>query len=129
MKIIAVIPARMASTRPPGKPMVDILGMPMIGHCYKRAEMCELLDLVYVATCDKIIYDYIRSIGGNAIMTSDSHERARDRAAEAMLKIEKKHNIKTDILVIFDDFHRFKIQIIVFFQHILNTDTAYFGDF
>ncbi len=99
MKIIAVIPARMASTRLPGKPMVDILGMPMIGHCYKRAEMCEQLDLVYVATCDKIIYDYIRSIGGNAIMTSDSHERACDRAAEAMLKIEKIHNIKTDILV------------------------------
>lgn len=99
MKIIAVIPARMASTRLPGKPMVDILGMPMIGHCYKRAEMCELLDLVYVATCDKIIYDYIKSIGGNAIMTSDSHERACDRAAEAMLKIENIHNMKTDILV------------------------------
>lgn len=99
MKIIAVIPARMGSSRFPGKPMVDILGMPMIGHCYKRAEMCELLDFVYVATCDKVIYDYILSIGGNAVMTSDSHERACDRAAEAMIKIEKTHNIKTDILV------------------------------
>ena len=99
MKIIAVIPARMASTRFPGKPMVDILGMPMIGHCYKRAEMCKKIDFVYVATCDKEIFNYIKSINGNVVMTSSKHERACDRAAEAMLKIEKIHNIKTDILI------------------------------
>ena len=58
MNIVAVIPARMGSSRFPGKPMADILGMPMIGHCYKRAEMSELIDFVYVATCDKEIYDY-----------------------------------------------------------------------
>jgi 3-deoxy-manno-octulosonate cytidylyltransferase (CMP-KDO synthetase) len=99
MITIAVIPARMGSSRFPGKPMADILGMPMIGHCYKRAEMSELIDFVYVATCDKEIYDYIISIGGNVVMTSDLHERACDRAAEAMIKIEKIHNIKTDILL------------------------------
>ena len=89
MNIVAVIPARMASSRFPGKPMVDIHGLPMIAHCYKRAEMSSLLDYVYVATCDKLIYDYISSIGGNVVMTSINHERACDRAAEAMLKIEK----------------------------------------
>lgn len=99
MKIIAVIPARMESSRFPGKPMADILGMPMIGHCYKRAEMCNKIDLVYVATCNKVIFDYIESIGGNVVMTSVNHERACDRAAEAMLKIEKIHNLKTDILL------------------------------
>ncbi|MDC3257898.1 3-deoxy-manno-octulosonate cytidylyltransferase [Flavobacteriales bacterium] len=99
MITIAVIPARMCSSRFPGKPMVDILGMPMIGHCYKRAEMSELIDFVYVATCDKEIYDYIISIGGNVVMTSDLHERACDRAAEAMIKIEKIHNVTTDILL------------------------------
>jgi 3-deoxy-manno-octulosonate cytidylyltransferase (CMP-KDO synthetase) len=99
MNIIAVIPARMGSSRFPGKPMADILGMPMIGHCYKRAEMSESIDLVYVATCDKEIYDYIKSIGGNVVMTSDLHERACDRAAEAMIKIEKIHNLTTDILL------------------------------
>lgn len=99
MNIIAVIPARMASTRFPGKPMIDILGMPMIGHCYKRAELCKSINYVYVATCDEEIYNYIKSIDGNVVMTSSSHERACDRAAEAMLKIEKIHNLKTDILL------------------------------
>ena len=99
MNVIAVIPARMASTRFPGKPMIDILGMPMIGHCYKRAELCKSINYVYVATCDEEIYNYIKSIIGNVVMTSSSHERACDRAAEAMLKIEKIHNLKTDILL------------------------------
>ena len=63
-KILGIIPARMASSRFPGKPMVDILGMPMIGHCFMRAKMCNDLDDVYVATCDKEIDDYIKSIGG-----------------------------------------------------------------
>ena len=99
MKIAAVIPARMESSRFPGKPMADILGMPMIGHCYKRAELSDLIDLVYVATCNNVIFDYIKSIGGNVVMTSTSHERACDRAAEAMLKIEEKHSIKIDILL------------------------------
>lgn len=99
MKTIAVIPARMESSRFPGKPMADILGMPMIGHCYKRAEMSNIIDIVYVATCNKVIFDYIKSIGGNVVMTSAKHERACDRAAEAMIKIEKKHKIKTDILL------------------------------
>ena len=92
MNIVAVIPARMNSSRFPGKPMESLLGMPMIGHCYKRAIMSEILDDVYVATCDSVIYDYIISIGGKAVMTLDSHEMACDRAAEAMFKIEKIKN-------------------------------------
>ena len=89
MRIVAVIPARMASSRFPGKPMAKIHGMPMIGHCYCRVRLCEELDDTYVATCDQEIFDYIASIGGKAIMTADIHERASDRAAEAMLTIEK----------------------------------------
>jgi len=99
MNIISIIPARMGSSRFPGKPMADILGMPMIGHVYKRVKMSEMLTEVYVATCDKEIYDYIESIGGKAVMTSDCHERCSDRCAEAMLKIEKDENIKVDIMV------------------------------
>ena len=60
MRIIAVIPARMASSRFPGKPMAKIHGMPMIGHCYHRVSMCETLSQTYVATCDQEIFDYIR---------------------------------------------------------------------
>ena len=99
MKIISIIPARMNSSRFPNKPMADILGMPMIGHVYKRVKLSTLLDEVYVATCDREIYNYITSIGGKAVMTSDCHERCSDRCAEAMLKIEKDENIKVDIMV------------------------------
>ncbi len=99
MNIVGIIPARMASSRFPGKPMADILGMPMIGHCLKRSELSELLDDVYVATCDTEIYDYITSIGGQAVMTADTHERASDRTAEALLEIEKATGKRVDIVV------------------------------
>jgi 3-deoxy-manno-octulosonate cytidylyltransferase (CMP-KDO synthetase) len=99
MKVVAVIPARMESSRFPGKPMALIHGMPMIGHCYFRVSFCNHLDDVYVATCDSEIAEYIESIGGKAIMTADTHERASDRAAEAMLKIEQLTKEKIDILV------------------------------
>lgn len=99
MNNIAIIPARMGSSRFPGKPMAEILGIPMIGHCYQRTNMCKELSGTYVATCDKEIYDYILSIGGKAIMTSDIHERATDRTAEAMLKIEEQTGEKVDIVV------------------------------
>ena len=99
MNIISIIPARMGSSRFPGKPMADILGMPMIGHVYMRVKMNKLLSEVYVATCDQIIYDYIKSIGGKAVMTGDYHERCSDRCAEAMLKIEKQTGKRVDIMV------------------------------
>ncbi|WP_415397871.1 3-deoxy-manno-octulosonate cytidylyltransferase [Sulfurimonas sp. CS5] len=101
MKVIAIIPARMSSSRFPGKPMADILGMPMIGHVYKRVKMSKALDEVYIATCDKEIYSYAESIGAKAVMTKDTHERASDRCAEAMLKIEEANPAdKCDIMVL-----------------------------
>ena len=99
MNIIGIIPARMASSRFPGKPMADILGMPMIGHCYHRSKMSNILKDVYVATCDKEIFDFVESIGGKAVMTADTHERASDRTAEALLKIEESTGEKVDIVV------------------------------
>ena len=99
MRVVAVIPARMASSRFPGKPMALIHGIPMIGHCYFRVEMCQQVEETYVATCDTEIYDYIVSIGGKAIMTSDAHERASDRTAEAMLKIEENSGQRAEIVV------------------------------
>lgn len=98
MNVIGIIPARMASTRFPNKPMARILGIPMIGHVYHRCKMCSLLKDVFVATCDKEIYDYIESIGGKAVMTADTHERASDRCAEAMLKIETKIGDRIDVM-------------------------------
>ncbi|GAB6094270.1 3-deoxy-manno-octulosonate cytidylyltransferase [Desulfatiferula olefinivorans] len=99
MKLYGIIPARMASTRFPGKPMKPILGMPMIGHVYCRSRLSRLLDDVYVATCDQVIFDYIVSIGGKAVMTSADHERCTDRSAEAMTAIEKELGHAMDIVV------------------------------
>lgn len=93
---VGIIPARMAASRFPNKPMAPILGMPMIGHVYLRAKMCPLLNDVWVATCDVEIFNYINSIGGKVIMTADSHQRASDRAAEAVVKIEQMDNVTVD---------------------------------
>jgi 3-deoxy-manno-octulosonate cytidylyltransferase (CMP-KDO synthetase) len=98
-QILALIPARMGSSRFHGKPMAPILGKPMIGHVYERVAQSSSLDLVAVATCDKEIYDYIESIGGVAVMTSNEHERASDRCAEALLKLEQANGTRYDIVV------------------------------
>jgi 3-deoxy-manno-octulosonate cytidylyltransferase (CMP-KDO synthetase) len=97
--IIAIIPARMGSSRFPGKPMAKIHGIPMVGHVYFRTKMCSLLSETYVATCDQEICDYIISIGGEAIMTLDTHERCSDRTAEAMLKVESATGREVGIVV------------------------------
>ena len=99
MNILALIPARMGSSRFPGKPMAKILGKPMIGHVYENVIKCDLLIKTVVATCDKEIADYILSIGGQAVMTSDKHERASDRCAEALAYLEQQDSIKYDIVV------------------------------
>lgn len=99
MNILALIPARMGSSRFPGKPLEKILGKPMIGHVYERAILCNLSTKTVVATCDEVIKKYIESIDGEAIMTSSHHERASDRCAEALRYIEKDDGIQYDIVV------------------------------
>ena len=99
MNIIAVIPARMESSRFYGKPLKKICGMPMIGHVFNRVKMCKLLSDVYIATCNDEIKDYADSIGAKAIMTKNTHERATDRVSEAIKKIERKTKKKIDIVV------------------------------
>ena len=99
MKILALIPARMGSSRFPGKPMAKVLGKPMIGHVYERVARSPIVTLTAVATCDAEIRDYIESIGGVAVMTGDQHERASDRCAEALLKLEKMNDTRYDIVV------------------------------
>lgn len=97
--ILALIPARMGSTRFPGKPMSEILGIPMIGHVYKNVAQNKMLSLTAVATCDVEIANYIRSIGGRVVMTGNHHERASDRCAEALDILEKEEGIKFNIVV------------------------------
>jgi 3-deoxy-manno-octulosonate cytidylyltransferase (CMP-KDO synthetase) len=88
MKTVAVIPARMGSSRFPGKPLVPLHGRPMIEHVYKRTAMCPELADVVVATCDIEIRDVVEAFGGKAVMTADTHDRASDRMAEAAKSLE-----------------------------------------
>ena len=99
MNIICFIPARMGSSRFPGKPLKKIKGIPMIEHVYKRANLSKSINKVVVATPDKEIAEYVRSFGGNVVMTASTHERASDRCAEALLIQEKKDSIRYDIVV------------------------------
>ena len=87
MKIVAIIPARMAATRFPGKPLASILGLPMIEHVRRRVALCDILDDVIVATCDEAIKKVVEEAGGRVIMTSDAHERCTDRIAEAAISL------------------------------------------
>jgi len=88
MKIIAIIPVRMASSRLPGKPLAKLLGMTMLEHVYRRCKLCKKVDEVYVATPDHNIVEEVKSFGGKPIMTSPLHKRACDRVAEASLSVE-----------------------------------------
>lgn len=98
-KSIVIIPARMGSSRFPGKPMFEIDGIPMIGHVYKRCTFNKVTNEVYVATCDNEIYDYVKSIGGKVVMTSKAHERCTDRTLEALLKVEELNNVRYENIV------------------------------
>jgi len=82
MKSIGIIPARFASTRFPGKPLVDLLGKSMIQRVYEQAHKASLLDLVIVATDDQRIYDHVKEFGGKVMMTATDHQTGTSRCAE-----------------------------------------------
>ncbi len=88
MKVTAIIPARYASTRFPGKPLAEILGKPMIEHVYRRTVEAQTVDRVIVATDDRRIYDCVIAFGGEVMMTRDNHPSATDRLAEVAAAIE-----------------------------------------
>jgi 3-deoxy-manno-octulosonate cytidylyltransferase (CMP-KDO synthetase) len=99
LEIIGIIPARMGSSRFPGKPLAKIRGISMVEHVLKRSLMSKSLNDVYVATCDLEIKEAVEFSGGKVVMTEDTHERASDRVAEAMVKLEAKISEKIDIVV------------------------------
>lgn len=88
LRTVAVIPARMGSTRFPGKPLADRTGRPMIQHVVERARLCRSLERVLVATDDRRIADAIAAFGGEAVMTSPDHPNGTSRIAEAIAGIE-----------------------------------------
>lgn len=86
MKSLAIIPARFASTRFPGKPLVDIEGKPMIQHVYERTQQAALVDQVIVATDDERIHRAVEQFGGKVEMTATTHQSGTDRCAEVAQK-------------------------------------------
>lgn len=93
-RVVAVIPARMESSRFPGKPLVQIMDLPMIEHVRRRVRLSAAIDDVYVATCNQEIIDIVEQYGGKTVMTANTHERCTDRVDEAL------HRIDADIAVI-----------------------------
>lgn len=93
MNAVIIIPARMAATRFPNKPLVNIAGVSMIAHCYLRASLSKKATAIYVATCDIEIADEIKQLGAQVIMTGSHHERASDRTAEALSKLTNQPDV------------------------------------
>lgn len=86
MKILGIIPARYASTRFPGKPLVEIAGKSMIRRVYEQSVKCPHLAGVLVATDDERIFNHVTDFGGKAVMTSSNHTSGTDRCAEVALQ-------------------------------------------
>lgn len=90
---IILIPARMGSTRLPGKPLADIAGRPMIVHVLERAREANIGE-VYVACAEEAIAEVVRNAGGNAVLTSPDHPCGTDRIYEALQTIDKEKKVK-----------------------------------
>ncbi|WP_439408042.1 3-deoxy-manno-octulosonate cytidylyltransferase [Bradyrhizobium sp. DASA03076] len=95
-RILVLIPARMAATRLPGKPLADIAGLPMIVHVMRRAEAAGI-GRVAVATDTDEIASVVRAHGGEAVMTSPAHPSGSDRIHEAMQKLDP--DAKAEIVI------------------------------
>jgi 3-deoxy-manno-octulosonate cytidylyltransferase (CMP-KDO synthetase) len=88
MKITAIIPARFASARFPGKVLADIMGKPMVQHVYERTAKAELVSEVIVATDDERVATAVRAFGGRVEMTDKGHETGTDRLAEVAARLD-----------------------------------------
>ncbi len=88
MKVAAIIPARYASTRFPGKVLTPIAGKPMIQRVWERVSLAERVDEVVVATDDQRVFDAVMYCGGHAVMTSPEHKSGTERCAQASEKLE-----------------------------------------
>lgn len=102
VRVAAVIPARMASSRFPGKPLLEVEGLPMVEHVRRRALLCRKFSDVVVATCDAQIAEVVRGYGGVCLMTSPVHPAATDRVSEAAKQLDCTHviNVQGDEILV-----------------------------
>ncbi len=96
MKIVVGIPARLGSSRFPGKPLCKILDMPMIEHVYKRCALANGVQDIFVAACDLEVKQVVEGFGGKVVMTKPDIDRPGLRVAEAC----KQMNLSDDDIVV-----------------------------
>ena len=99
MKLVGIIPVRMAASRFPGKPLYKIIDRTMLDHVWGRANLFKDWDYIAVATCDIEIFNYAKKKGYECIMTSPKHTRALDRVFEAASKIKSINIDEGDIII------------------------------
>lgn len=99
-RFFGIIPARYASTRFPGKPLVNIDGKSMIQRVFDQALACGKFTSVVVATDNKLIYDHVKAFGGIAVMTAESHPSGTDRCFEAASLINADFDISKDDVIV-----------------------------
>lgn len=97
MRTIGIIPARYASSRFPGKPLVDIDGKSMIQRVYEQAKKANALHHVAVATDDERIKEAVLAFGGDVVMTSDKHQSGTDRCLEAVNSFDQEFDVVVNI--------------------------------
>ena len=102
-KTLGVIPARMASSRFPGKPLKKILGIPMLAHCYERALLSQACDKLVIATPDEDIMNWAKNHEIPAVLTGHHHQRATERAKETLDILSKQGEIYDFILLLQGD--------------------------
>jgi len=88
--IVGIIPARYASTRFPGKPLIEINGMSMLQRVYEQASKSKLLNRVIVATDDERILQHVRNFGGEVVMTAAHHPSGTDRCWDALQQLDNR---------------------------------------
>lgn len=97
MKFIAIIPARYASTRFPGKPLVSIQGKPMVQHVYEKVTQSGLFEKVIVATDDNRIQKAVEEFGGEVALTDVNQQSGTDRCGEVINKLEEVFDVVVNI--------------------------------
>ncbi len=95
--IVGIIPARYASTRFPGKPLIDIKGKTMLERVYAQASKSKSLAKVVVATDDERIYNHVKNFNGNVVMTAVHHPSGTDRCMDALIQLKEEYNYVVNI--------------------------------
>tara|TARA_B110000858_G_scaffold26084_1_gene27115 strand:+ start:1316 stop:2053 length:738 start_codon:yes stop_codon:yes gene_type:complete len=97
MRSLVIIPARLNSTRFPGKPLININGKTMIQRVYEQVKKCKEITDIIIATDDTKIYDHVKSFNGSVIMTLETHISGTDRCNEVVKKVKKKYDIIVNV--------------------------------